>query len=423
MELLDKHFKPQRTRYAAAHVFRARKQRQSETVAEYVADLRSLISKCDYKPDQLDHQLTEQLAEGLANELHRKKLIEKLDAAAEDNRKFANAVEIALKLEMLDKDVREAASSSSGSGTVNAAAESHASTGRGRGRGASDRRGSDRGHDRGGSDRVGRGRGGGGYHRRASREDAREDEEEDESDSCARCGAAGHDVRDCRIRAYTKCYTCGKPGHIARVCPRRAKEDEPRSPSPSSKARSKTASSSKIAYVAEPDSAYFDRFDFVGGVYETATASAQSPVFSADYDYVFDDNDVAQPRYERECKSVDDNVQRQLATALARIVCLEGDVASLRAQLESTAMQQSSRNASETAIRDATRSDDEFAVASIVEESVDENRDEEQRMYASQLPIEEKTQRESTSQPASRYEEWGGRRVARKKKARKKPKC
>jgi hypothetical protein len=319
MELLDKHFKPQRTRYAAAHVFRARKQRESETVAEYVADLRSLISKCDYKPDQLDHQLTEQLAEGLANELHRKKLIEKLDAAAEDNRKFANAVEIALKLEMLDHDVREAASSSSGPSTVNAAAESRASSSRGRDRG------------RGGSERSGRGRGdsfrGPRPRREDEREDTREDEDEDESASCARCGADGHDVRDCRIRAYTKCYTCGKPGHIARVCPRRAKEDdEPRSPSPRSKARSKTASSSKIAHVSEPDSAYFERFDFVGGVYETAPASEQSFKFSpADYDCGFADaaDNVQSPYASAE----------QLSIALARIAHLEGELVRLQAKL------------------------------------------------------------------------------------------
>src|SRR5208283_5205494 len=88
LELLTKYFKPQHTSYASAHVFHARKQRANEPVVEFVADLRYLVSKCEYDNAMLDRQLTEQLAEGLHNDVHRRKLIERLDAMAAVNRTF-----------------------------------------------------------------------------------------------------------------------------------------------------------------------------------------------------------------------------------------------------------------------------------------------------------------------------------------------
>jgi hypothetical protein len=90
LKLLKDHFKPKTTVFAARHVFHARKQKDSENIAEYTADLRRLVAKCDYSNTNIESQLIEQLTEGVLNDTIRKKLIEKLDNLPVVERTFAN---------------------------------------------------------------------------------------------------------------------------------------------------------------------------------------------------------------------------------------------------------------------------------------------------------------------------------------------
>lgn len=243
LTLLRDHFRPQRTVYANARLFRSRHQRPNESVAEFVADLRRLVGKCEYDSAHIDRQLIEQLTEGLKNESHRKKIVERLDAMTANNRTFANAVEIASRLEAAEADVRRSATDKpekpSSSLTVNAAGPSAYA-----GRGSR--------HGRGGGGRPYFGGGGPRHDQASAAPHSSTPTPRNTHPPCDRCGLTNHLKSECRHASKT-CSSCGKTGHLARVC-RSTRKDPSAQP----------AKGANAHHVAESSN---DEFNYSSGVF------------------------------------------------------------------------------------------------------------------------------------------------------------
>ena len=97
-KVLKDHFEPKRSIVAERFHFHRRDQRPSETIADYVAELHWLASKCAFDRAYLDEVLRDRFVCGLLSEATQRKLLGK------DEVKFSKAVEIAQSLEAAHKD-------------------------------------------------------------------------------------------------------------------------------------------------------------------------------------------------------------------------------------------------------------------------------------------------------------------------------
>jgi hypothetical protein len=102
-EILRNHYVPKKTTFASTNLFLGRRQKETENVADYAADLRKLASKCEF--DNVDRRLLEQLTAGLRSDTARRKLIEKMDGLTAQNRTFAAAIDFVQKFETIERDV------------------------------------------------------------------------------------------------------------------------------------------------------------------------------------------------------------------------------------------------------------------------------------------------------------------------------
>ena len=94
VEILDKHFRPTTSVVAERYRLNCRRQRENESIADFVADLKRLIVPCKYPADTQDMILRDRFVFGLLSESTRKRLLtEKVDTT------FSTAVEIASSLE------------------------------------------------------------------------------------------------------------------------------------------------------------------------------------------------------------------------------------------------------------------------------------------------------------------------------------
>jgi hypothetical protein len=294
---------------------------RNESVTEFVAALRAIMLRCRYPVALQETILCDRLVAGLRDETLRRKLVEGLQRLAEADRDLAHAIELALLNESIEAAFKQEAAARS-TPSVNAVSAKSSGSTFTRGRGAGYSRGRYVRDGRDGYDRDGRGSRSG-YRPRASRD---ADDDDDGDDTCERCGREDHLLADCQFSAKVVCRKCRKQGHLSRVC--RFAEESP-SPPPSasrdSTKASKTASPTlKAHHVTEPDE--FPEFNYVGSVFETCTSAAasyddhhssaratQTPQFTASWS--------SKPLYEQ-----------LLATALARIARLEGQVAHLNAR-------------------------------------------------------------------------------------------
>lgn len=256
LELLDNHYRPQQTQYAARHVFHARKQRQGEKIADYVADLRQLVAKCDYAHEYIDTVLIEQLTEGLFADYHRKKLIERLDFLKADQRRFANAFEFAQRLEAIDIDVRKTtALETIPAGSVNATRSSPL---------------------HGGGSRPVQPIDHGSFCSTAASTQSDADAPVRRLRvACFRCGLTNHLANECRSINLT-CSACRQKGHLARVCqtvPPTTASDSRAVPAPSaqvSQPKAATTPKNSVQYVEPQES-----FDYVSSIYDSRLTSEQ----------------------------------------------------------------------------------------------------------------------------------------------------
>lgn len=93
IELLDKHFTPKHNIVAESFKFNKREQKEGETVAEYIVELKSMAQKCSFG-DFLDRALRDRFICGIANEAIQRRLFN--DESIET---FDKACQIALTME------------------------------------------------------------------------------------------------------------------------------------------------------------------------------------------------------------------------------------------------------------------------------------------------------------------------------------
>ena len=91
---LQKHFIPKVNVVVERHTFRKRSQLPHETVAQYIAALRALSVKCDFK-ENADEMLRDQLLEHLLNDKIRERLLLELDLTLEKATTLAIQMEAA----------------------------------------------------------------------------------------------------------------------------------------------------------------------------------------------------------------------------------------------------------------------------------------------------------------------------------------
>lgn len=204
---LRSHFGVKTTVLAARHEFSHVVQRESQTVDEFAAALRTSSLHCNFG-NELDGRHRDQLIVGLRSEAVRKRIMEREDIT------FADALKLAAVLERI---TREAKLGSSGETSVSRVRQEAPQAGRWS-RGEDARQtcvpnataSGSAGPSRGGSTQIQGGRG-----------------------AFWSCGALGHRRADCPYaRRGRKCHECGEKGHKETVCPKRFKSSGPRNQEP-----------------------------------------------------------------------------------------------------------------------------------------------------------------------------------------------
>ena len=154
-DVLKKHYQPTPSVIVERFQFHKRNQKEGESVAEYVAELKRLSTHCQFK-DYLDDALRDRLVCGLRKESTQKRLL------LEDKLTFTKAVETAQNIESVDKQTLEMKN-----GTVDRSCLVHQVT--------------------------------------------------SSNSTCYRCGKLNHTASQCRYKDFD-CLKCGKRGHLKVVC-------------------------------------------------------------------------------------------------------------------------------------------------------------------------------------------------------------
>ncbi|XP_039764231.1 uncharacterized protein LOC120636739 [Pararge aegeria] len=182
--LVREHLEPKRSEIAERHVFRQRRQAETENVGAFLQNLEHLATHCNFGA-LLEENIRDQFVSGLRSEEMRSRLF------AEPTIDYKKAVELALALEAAERHTAVAASSSAA--VVGAP-----------GLGSS-----------------GLGQGGDGVHRVAAAAATASGSRTLRS-ACWRCGRRNHPPNKCKFKFYT-CNTCNQSGHLAVRCGKGAK--------------------------------------------------------------------------------------------------------------------------------------------------------------------------------------------------------
>ena len=159
---LNEHFNPTPSEIVQRFKFHGRFRNQGESVATYVAELRSLAEYCNFG-DTLEAMLRDQLVWGIKNDFIQQRLLQ------EPKLTYKRAIEWAQGLETAAQNVKTLKSNGSESGKT----EPESSTS---------------------------------VHKVTSK-----------TIVCHRCGKSGHLATKCRFKDVV-CHKCGKKGHLKAVC-------------------------------------------------------------------------------------------------------------------------------------------------------------------------------------------------------------
>jgi len=163
--VLGDHLNPKPLVIAERFKFHHHNQREGKTVAQYMATLRKLTERCEFR-DYLEEALRDRLVCGLRSEAVQRRLLSEKDL------KLKAAYDIAVSMETASRQASELQASAKATGTQ--------------------------------------------PHREVGRVTAGRGTSVTPPQSC-RCGKSGHHPDKCYYRVQ-KCRSCGKRGHIARVC-------------------------------------------------------------------------------------------------------------------------------------------------------------------------------------------------------------
>ena len=171
VEKLSKHFRPAPSEIVERFKFHSRSRKPGESVATFVAELRSLAEFCNFG-DTLDVMIRDRLVCGINDTGMQKRLL------AEPGLTYVKAVEIAQATETAAQSLRELRTKpDTGTSPRSSPQEVH----------------------------------------RMSPTEQRT------SITCYRCGREGHTIVKCRVDKSVVCHNCGKAGHLQRACKSKAK--------------------------------------------------------------------------------------------------------------------------------------------------------------------------------------------------------
>ncbi|XP_063830254.1 uncharacterized protein K02A2.6-like [Ostrinia nubilalis] len=213
VKLLREHLQPKPSVMAERYRFRQRRQKDEESVAQYVSELKKLSRFCDFSAS-LEDNLRDQFVCGLRSDIIRQRLF------AEDDLKYQGAVKLASALEAAERDAAVVEFGNKAAG-MSTAAEVHAmrSFSRGRGGKAGWRAPPPAAPAHGGPSDTWRGAGWRaqppGPAARGGPSDA----------ACGACGGQDHRHENCRYKEFI-CSRCRRRGHLRRVCPERGSQGD-----------------------------------------------------------------------------------------------------------------------------------------------------------------------------------------------------
>lgn len=175
---LAAHFEPKSFTIVERYHFHKRNQASSKSIADLVADLQRLASKCDFG-DYLDEALRDRFVCGVHNEAIQRRLL------TESKLTFTNAVEIAKSMEAAQSHTQSLKASPATVDQVHATMSEHSlSTS---------------------------------FVTPAPRTSAHNDPPPLARYPCHCCGSNAHMPAECGCKNL-QCYKCGKIGHLERVC-------------------------------------------------------------------------------------------------------------------------------------------------------------------------------------------------------------
>ena len=164
-EVLKKQFEPKPLVIAERFTFHHRNQSSTESVLDYVAELRRLATHCEFG-DYLDQTLRDRLVCGISENIQKRLLIEA-------NLTLTRAVEIAQGMEAAHQNTQFMKGKTEGA--ISKVTHEQRSAGNG------------------------------------------DKPDPHKKKKCYRCGRQGHAAADCQFKD-SKCHKCGKIGHIVKVC-------------------------------------------------------------------------------------------------------------------------------------------------------------------------------------------------------------
>ncbi|CAK1589460.1 unnamed protein product [Parnassius mnemosyne] len=210
-KILENYLQPKPSELAERFKFRQRKQRDGESISEYVTDLKKMSKTCEFG-SLLQESLRDQFVCGISSETIRQRLF------AESKLDFGKAYQLAVSMEAAEKDaasvdVHPKISGDSSASTNCYAMVSTRRTGRAIGCDGERRAGS-KGEVRmrGRASRIAAATPTGPRVSTSVLDDRRRHQRE-----CRACGNA-HDVVTCKFARYV-CRVCNKQGHLQRMCP------------------------------------------------------------------------------------------------------------------------------------------------------------------------------------------------------------
>jgi len=111
LKLLSDHFQPKKLVVTESVRFYQRTQREGESIAQYVAELRQIAKSCDFG-QFLNRALRDRLVSGLRSQGIQRRLL------GEDDLQWTRAVELAISMETADRDSSELNRPKNGNGDV-----------------------------------------------------------------------------------------------------------------------------------------------------------------------------------------------------------------------------------------------------------------------------------------------------------------